>query len=141
MKNKTAFATVAFLSFILASFADARPEREGDQSPERLFQVMDADHSQSIDEEELLAALRLREEKRSQRIDELEARNSPKADRMQAQADKAASDGMLGDPDTAAVFIIANFDSDGDWELNREEMGQAFSTLRKWRNEDRVKTS
>ncbi len=141
MKNKTAFAAVAFLSFILASFTDARPDREGDQSSERLFQVMDADHSQSIDEEELLVALQLREEKRSQRIDELEARNSPKADRLQARADKDASDEMLGDPDTAAVFIIANFDSDGDWELNREEMGQAFSTLRKWRNEDRTKTS
>ncbi|MBK1880423.1 hypothetical protein [Pelagicoccus mobilis] len=135
MKNKTAFATVVIACLSIVGFASARPEMKGDDSPERLFAKMDADNSRSISETELTTALQHRDERRLDRIAKLEERGSPKADEAQARYEVHKEDPMLGSPETAAAFIIANFDVDGDWELDREEMGQAFSSIRKWRDE------
>lgn len=141
MKYRIAFAAAAVLSILFASFANARSEGKEPQSLEHLFLRMDLDHSESIDEAELVTALQQREDRQMVRIATLKESDRNRASKMAARVEKAQSDSMLGEPDAAAAFLIANFDSDGDWELNREEVGQAFSSVRKWRSEGRGKTS
>jgi len=135
MKTKTTFATVFLASLSIVGFASARPNPKGEESPKQLFAKIDVDNSRSISETELTTALQRRDDRRLERIAKLEERGSPKAEEAQARFDSHREDPMLGTPEAAAAFIIANFDADGDWELNREEMGKAFSSIRKWRDE------
>lgn len=138
MKYETAFATVLFASLSIVGSVSARPEAREEGSPDSQFARMDVDRSRSISEVELAAALQHRDERHLERIAELEERGSPMADQAKARYDTHREDPLLGAPETAAAFIIANFDADGDWELDREEMGQAFSSIRKWREQTRV---
>ncbi|MDQ8181547.1 hypothetical protein [Pelagicoccus sp. SDUM812005] len=137
MKNKSTFMVLVF-SFLLAS-ANAAPGESprGDIPPDELFARLDVDRSALVDESELALALKFHEQRRMERIAEWAEVDARRAEFLQARMISEQADSMLGTPDRAAAFIMANFDRDGDWELDREEVGQAFSSLRKWRSEGR----
>lgn len=141
MKTKIALLSLTLIAFGISTGFAARPDARSTESSIERFDKMDLDHNSSIDETELFVELQSRESLRQFRIANLEGIDAVRAERMQARVEEESLDPMLGTPHKAAAFIVANFDSNGDWVLDREEIGQAFSTIRKWRSEGRTKTS
>lgn len=128
-------SAVASLAFV--NFVSALPEKRGSETSEQFFRTFDADRSSTIDEGELLLALQSRQGKRAERLARLELAGSPKADQLVDRIEVESQDVLIGTPESASSFIIANFDEDGDSALNQVELSQAFSSIRKWRSETR----
>ncbi|MBD5781255.1 hypothetical protein IEN85_17275 [Pelagicoccus sp. NFK12] len=137
MKTNRALIGLSLCGLLLQANAAARPELAEAGERTELFLKLDLDHDQRVDEAELMSALARQEQRRLERVSQLDEKDAGKAKALQARIEERREDPMLGTPDKAAAFILANFDQDGDWALDQEEVGQAFSVLRKWRSEGR----
>jgi hypothetical protein len=50
----------------------------------------------------------------------------------------AKREAQLGSPEEAAGYLVANFDGDGNWELDVAELESAFATVRRWARVERL---
>lgn len=50
----------------------------------------------------------------------------------------AKREALLGAPEEAAGYLVANFDGDGNWELDVAELESAFATVRRWARVERL---
>lgn len=133
MKTKFVLLSLVLSGLLFQSAASARPDSRARKSPAEFFEAWDLNQDQRVDELELFSALKALEQRRLSWLARLEERDAKKAESIHARRDVQRDDPMLGTPARAAVFMVANFDEDGDWALDRKEVGQAFSALRKWR--------
>ncbi|MDQ8187123.1 hypothetical protein [Pelagicoccus sp. SDUM812002] len=135
MKTKLALAALVLSSFLATSPAVARSHPSTEKSFEGFLARMDLNQDHLVNEAELKVALQALEDRLWERVSRVEEGDAAEAMVLRARLESNGEDPMLGTPDLAATFIMANFDADGNWELDLEELGQAFSTLRKWRSE------
>lgn len=108
---------------------------------DRQFSRIDQDANRLIDEAELTVAMQAREDKWYTRIAKRVEEGAPHADSVLERYELSKLDMMMGTPERAAAFLIANFDTDGDWELDRDEFDKAFESFKTWRESSRPSTS
>ncbi|MBC2607300.1 hypothetical protein [Pelagicoccus albus] len=138
MKTLIAITSLLIASSAFAANSDQR-ETRADNPPAagRLFAKIDTDRNDHVDEAELATALFKRDEHQIARINQLQKTGSPRAVVALARFEAEKSDLMLATPEKASGFIVANFDRDGDWELNEAELMTAFRSLHKWQETTR----
>ena len=139
MKTKSFLFLAATATLCSFAAADSTSEAQDALSAKRLelFQAFDADASQSVDQGELLSLMGDQADKRQKRLAKIATEGKQNAAKRLENRNENARNDLIGTPESASAFLVANFDRNGDEALDLQEFSKAFDTLRKWRINNR----